>query len=118
MIFLVIGLLVGGVAVIFILQNIIPITVHFFNWEMNGSLALILILSILTGAVLSALSCLPDMINNYFEINNLKKRVKELEAQVDNYKKSIDDLSRRTGVVPASIPVPEPTITQTINSLL
>lgn len=118
MIFLVIGLLVGGIAVIFILQNIIPITVHFFNWEMQGSLALILILSILTGAVLSALSCLPDMINNYFEINNLKKRVKELEAQADNYKKSLDELSRKTGTVPPPPVVSEPTVTQTINSLL
>ncbi len=116
MIFLIIGLLVGGVAVIFILQNVIPVTVHFFNWELQGSLALVLVLSILTGAVLSALSCLPDMINNYFEINNLKRRVKELEEQTDNYKKSIDDLSRRTGITPAS--TPEPTVTQTINSLL
>jgi len=116
MIFLIIGLLVGGVAVIFILQNIIPISVHFFSWEMQGSLALVLILSILTGAVLSALSCLPDMINNYFEITNLKKRVKELEAAADNYKKNLDELSRRTGT-PAPLP-PEPTVTQTINSLL
>lgn len=118
MIFLAIGLLVGGVAVIFILQNIVPISVHFFTWELQGSLALILILSILTGAVLSALSCLPDMINNYFEINSLKKRVKELEAAVDNYKKNLDDLSRRTGIVPPAPVVPEPTVTQTINSLL
>jgi lipopolysaccharide assembly protein A len=116
MIFLIIGLLVGGVAVIFILQNIIPISVHFFSWELQGSLALILILSILAGAVLSALSCLPDMINNYFEIISLKKRVKELEAQADDYKKSIDDLSRRTGVVPS--PAPEQTVAQTISSLL
>lgn len=118
MIFLIIGLLVGGIAVIFILQNIIPITVHFFNWELNGSLALILILSILTGAVLSVLACLPDMINSYFEIINLKKRIKELEVQGENYKKSLDDLSQKTGVVPAPVPAPEPTVTQVINSLL
>lgn len=116
MIFLIIGLLVGGIAVIFILQNIIPITVHFFSWELQGSLALILILSILTGAVLSALSCLPDMINNYFEIIGLKKRIKELETQADNYKKSIDDLSRNT--VNVVTPTPEPTVMQKINNLL
>ncbi len=116
MIFLIIGLLVGGVAVIFILQNIIPITVHFFSWELQGSLALILILSILTGAVLSALSCLPDMINNYFEIIGLKKRVKEMEAEANNYKKTIDDLSRRLGTPTPT--VPEPTVMQKINNLL
>lgn len=116
MIFLIIGLLVGGLAVIFILQNIIPVSIVFFSWKLDGSLALILILAILTGAVLSALSCLPDMINNYFEISGLKKRVKELEVTADNYKKSLDDLSQRTGVVPTL--APEPTVTQTINSLL
>ncbi len=111
MIFLVIGLLVGGVAVIFILQNIIPISVHLFSWEMNGSLALILILAILTGAVLAALSCLPDMFKNYFEIVNLKKRIKELELSIDEYKKNIEDLGKKSLAE-------TPTVTETIKSLI
>lgn len=67
---------------------------------------------------MSVLACLPDMINSYFEIINLKKRTKELEAQLENYKKSLEDLSQKTGVVPAPVPTPEPTVTQVINSLL
>lgn len=111
MIFLTIGLIVGGVAVIFILQNIFPISVHLFSWEVQGSLALILILALLTGAVLAALSCLPDMFKNYFAIKSLNERIKKLESEVDDYKKNIEELSRKAGVAPMP---PQPPTSTTI----
>ncbi len=118
MIFLIIGLLVGGAAVVFILQNVVTISVHLFSWELQGSLALILIVAILTGAILSALSFLPDVFRNYFEITSLKKRIQKLEADADQYKKNIEELSKKSGIISEPKPTEPPTIAETINNLL
>ncbi len=45
LIFLIIGLLLGGAAVIFALQNITAVTVTFFSWQFEGSLAMIVLIS-------------------------------------------------------------------------
>jgi uncharacterized integral membrane protein len=80
MIFLILGLLVGGITVIFISQNIIPVTVFLFNWEIHGSLSLVLIVSILIGAVLAVLSFVSEMIDNSQKISNLETHIKALEG--------------------------------------
>lgn len=72
MIFLILGLLVGGIAVIFISQNITPVTIFLFNWELHGSLSLVLIVSILIGALLTALSFITEMIDKTRRISNLE----------------------------------------------
>ncbi len=94
MIFLIIGLILGAVAVVFVLQNVVPITVMFFTWQIEGSLALILILSILTGAILAILSYMPEMISNYVEISTLKRRIQQLDAEADDRRRAIDELRK------------------------
>lgn len=69
----IIGLLLGGVAVIFALQNVEVITVAFFSWELTGSLALILSLAIGVGALTAALLILPESVKNYFRYRSLQK---------------------------------------------
>jgi uncharacterized integral membrane protein len=95
MIFLTIGLILGAVAVIFILQNVVPISVIFLRWEIHGSLAVILILTLLTGAILAIVSYLPEMIDSYIEVTSLKKKIQEQGAEISYYKGQIDELHKK-----------------------
>ncbi len=54
-IFLLIAALIAVLAVIFALQNAVPITVSFLFWRAESSLALILILAFIAGLITSSL---------------------------------------------------------------
>lgn len=80
------GLLLGGVAVIFSLQNVSVITVTFFSWHLTGSLALILLLAIASGIIITMLLLLPEFISNYFKYKILKRENKKLEEELRKQK--------------------------------
>jgi uncharacterized integral membrane protein len=81
-IFLIIGIAVGAITVVFALQNIVTITVTFFAWQLTGSLALILILAVISGLIISTLFALPGILRSHFQILALRKQVKKLEADL------------------------------------
>jgi putative membrane protein len=78
-IFLVIGLIIGAVSVVFVLQNITTITVAFFSWQLTGSLAVILLATLICGLLISALVLLPSFIKAEWQIRVYRKRIKQLE---------------------------------------
>jgi uncharacterized integral membrane protein len=80
------GLVIGAVAVIFALQNIDVITITFFSWHMTGSLALILILAIIVGIIITVLLLLPGSVANYFKYKSLEKENKKLEEELRKQK--------------------------------
>ena len=79
---LVLGILLGAVSVIFALQNISIITVTFLDWQVVGSLSLVLLLAILCGIVMTLLVLLPSLIRGDFYLSTLKKQKKEVEDQL------------------------------------
>jgi uncharacterized integral membrane protein len=86
LILFILGLILGGVAVIFALQNTAVITVSFFSYQLTGSLALILSLAILTGILITLLIILPESINNYFRNKRLRKEIKRLAEELRKQK--------------------------------
>lgn len=80
------GILLGVVSVIFAFQNIAVITVSFFSWQLTGSLALILLLAIVSGALISVFLLLPEFIKNYFKYKNLQEDNKKLEEDLRKQK--------------------------------
>lgn len=82
----VIGLLLGAVAVIFALQNVVVITVTFFSWQLTGSLALILLLAVTSGVLIAVFLLLPEFISSYFKYKNLKKDNERLEEELRKQK--------------------------------
>ncbi|MEI6553713.1 MAG: lipopolysaccharide assembly protein LapA domain-containing protein [bacterium] len=80
------GLILGAIAVIFALQNIGIITVTFFSWHLTGSLALILLLTIAAGILITILLLLPESIKNYFKYKHLKKENDRLEEELRKQK--------------------------------
>lgn len=89
-IFFIIGILVGALTVLFALQNVETTTVTFLMWDITGSLALIIILAVLAGLIMSTLFALPGMIKNHFQIITLKKQVKKLEDDLASSKNQKD----------------------------
>lgn len=85
-IFFILGLLLGGAAVVFVLQNVAIITVTFFTSQLTGSLAIILILAILAGALIALLMVLPGSIEHALRARNLEKEIKKLEEDLRKQK--------------------------------
>lgn len=100
-IFLIFGLIVGALSVIFALQNIVPITVTFFAWEVQGSLSLVLLLAVLTGVIMCGLFSIPEVIRNHTRFAALKnqKRDLELELEILKKEKALKDASKEVDVL-------------------
>ncbi|MFZ3012046.1 MAG: LapA family protein [Minisyncoccia bacterium] len=82
----IIGILLGAMAVVFALQNIAVITVTFFSWELTGSLALVLLMTILSGMLISIFLLLPQFIRNHFKFKNLQKEKENLTEELRKQK--------------------------------
>jgi uncharacterized integral membrane protein len=80
LIFLIIGLIIGAVSVVFVLQNVVPITVTFLSWQLTGSLAVVLLAALISGMLICALVLLPSFVKAEWQIRVYRKRIKQLEA--------------------------------------
>lgn len=87
--FLIGGLLIGGAAVAFALQNTTMVTVALFSWRLESSLALVIILAMVLGALIGFLWLLPGSIKKSFQISNLKRQNIKLEAELANKKTEV-----------------------------
>lgn len=80
-IFIIIALLIAIVAVVFALQNTAAVTVSFLFWSINGSLALVLLLTLLTGVLISVLVSLPGLVRRKWMSAGQKKKLAALESE-------------------------------------
>jgi len=76
---LIVAIIVAILAVVFALQNAVPITVSFLTWRFESSLALVLLITVALGILMSLLVSVPSMIKTRRMISNQKKRIRELE---------------------------------------
>ncbi len=79
---LILGLIIGAVSVTFALQNLFPVTVTFLVWELTSSVAIIILLSGLVGAIISVLLTIPGALKSTFAISKLKKENKKLTDEI------------------------------------
>lgn len=82
LIFIVIALIIAIIAVIFALQNAITITISFFIWQFDGSLALILLLTLALGFLISFFATLPALIRRSWTIAGQRRRIGAIEKQL------------------------------------
>lgn len=80
------GLLLGGVAVVFALENVTAVTVTFFQWQITSSLAAVLIVSLLGGILIAVLMLLPESLSGYFKSRKLKKEILTLKEELRKQK--------------------------------
>jgi putative membrane protein len=78
--FVIISLFVAIFAVIFALQNTAPATIRFFTWRSESSLALVLLLAVAAGALMSFFAALPTLLRLKWHLRTHKRRLAALEA--------------------------------------
>lgn len=94
--FLLVGAILGALSVIFVLQNIVPITVTFLAWQIEGSLAVILFLAMMAGAIVTLLVLLPGLIRDEWRYAQLRKEKEKVEDELSTTRKVINEVAANT----------------------
>lgn len=81
--------------VIFVLQNVAVVTVSFFTWQLTGSLALVLLASIISGVVITLLVLLPGLIKDDFNLAALRRQKKEADDELARTRQALADANSR-----------------------
>lgn len=79
---LIVAIIIAIVAVVFALQNAVPIAVGFLVWRFQSSLALVLLVTLALGILMSLLVSMPSMIRTRKVISNQKKKIQKLEIDL------------------------------------
>ncbi len=91
LLFLIIAaLIIAILAVVFALQNADIILVTFLIWRFEGSLALVLLLTFVMGAIVSLLALLPWIIKKGLIAFSQKKKIKESERKLEEKKEEVN----------------------------
>jgi uncharacterized integral membrane protein len=93
-IFLIVSLLIAALGVIFALQNTTSATVTFLAWTFHGSLALILLSALATGAFVSFLASLPTLLGTKWTVRRQKKKLTELESRLKTHLAELEEAKR------------------------
>jgi lipopolysaccharide assembly protein A len=103
--YLIVALLIAVIAVIFALQNAIPVTISFFAWEVTGSLSLVLLITLAIGVVIGLLVIAPSSIKNTIQVSGHRKRIGALEKELDEHKAKVAELQKPKPEAPSSEPL-------------
>ncbi len=105
-VFLLVSILIAALAVVFALQNTELTTVHFLFWSFKGSLALVLLTALATGALASSFASLPSLFKANWTVSAQKKTIEELEGRVTELAAKHEEKKTQTAEEPER-PAPE-----------
>jgi uncharacterized integral membrane protein len=81
-ILLIFSFIIAFIAIVFAIQNTAVTPIRFLVWESEGSLALILFIALVAGALISYLATAPTQIRQRMTISSQRKRLAEVESQL------------------------------------
>ncbi|HEV3245430.1 MAG TPA: LapA family protein [Candidatus Paceibacterota bacterium] len=96
---LIVGIILGAIAVIFAFQNVAVVTVSFFTWQISASLAIVILGSILCGIVLTLLVLLPSVIRDEIYVASIKRQMRDKDdelVRVRNSQAAVEKTSTTT----------------------
>jgi putative membrane protein len=79
----VVALLIAIAAVVFALQNAIPVTVALLAWKVESSLALLLLITLTLGVLLGLSLSMPAILRRSRAISRQKAKITELERSLE-----------------------------------
>ena len=86
---LILALTFAILAVIFALENAVLVTMSFFGREVEGSLALFILLAVILGVIIGMLVMVPGTVRHSLELRNHRRRIGDLEKSLDEQKGQI-----------------------------
>lgn len=94
-IFLFLALILMGVTIIFAIQNTTTTMVRFLTWQTEGSLALVLLIAVAAGALISFFFSLPTHARDKWTVRSQRKKMNELETELDEQNSKLQDSEKR-----------------------
>ena len=91
-VFLIVALILAVFAIIFALQNAASVTLTFLLWSFQGSLALVVIVTLLAGVLITLLALAPALVRGRLRVRSHRKRVTELEGTLEEHKRQLEEL--------------------------
>ena len=79
---LIFSLVIAFLAILFAIQNTTVTPIRFLIWETEGSLALVLFIALVAGALISYLATAPRQIRQRMTISSQRKQIAEVEGQL------------------------------------
>jgi lipopolysaccharide assembly protein A len=89
------AMFIAGLAILFAVQNNNPVTITFLTWKVQSPLALVLLIALATGALISLLASLPTTTRDKLNLRSHRKRVSELEASLSDHKTRLDEAQKK-----------------------
>lgn len=86
--FILLGIVLGIISVVFVSQNTDVVMVSFLSWQFDGSLALILFLTFISGVIMTLLVLTPSLIKGSFQLASTRRKKKALEAELEATKQA------------------------------
>ena len=85
---LILGFVLGAAAVVFALQNTEVVALTFMGWQFQSSLALLVLVSLAVGMLISILASLPSALSSKFRMMRLKHENRKLAEEVDMHRQA------------------------------
>ena len=106
---LIVGILFAIVAALFAMQNIVPVVVSLGFWSFEGSLALVLLMTLGLGALIAGLVSSPAMIRRQWNTSKLARQVADLERRLADEARRNEELTAevarlREPLAPEAVP--------------
>jgi len=80
--YFVVGMLLGLAVAIFALQNPANVQVRFLFWQAEGSLAMVVIVSAVTGGLVALLLGAPELMRARWHVRNLQRQLDEMRPSL------------------------------------
>ena len=80
-VYFIFGVVLGVVVAIFAVQNVAPVEVRFFLWQVEGPLAAVVLTAVGAGLVVALLLGLPDTILSRLRMRRLEHQVREANPE-------------------------------------
>ncbi len=95
--FLIVALIIAIVAVVIALENPLLVTMSFFGYGVQGSLAAFVLLGVGVGVVIGILVMLPSVLKGAFTVSRHRKQIKTLEKVISEQKKvTVEEVPEET----------------------
>jgi uncharacterized integral membrane protein len=91
-VYLILALVIAILAVIFALQNVAVVSISFFTWSVNVSLAVALLVALGIGVLISILISIPDRVKSGWNVSKKNRKYSSLEEERDSLKQKIDEI--------------------------
>ncbi len=101
--FLISASIIALLAIVFALQNAVPIEIAFAIWRLEESLALVLLLTLTVGFIVGLLVSMPTITKRQWKISNQKRRIVELEKKLNENVEQISSQRKRINYLERNI---------------